>query len=119
MFHSMQKRLSVNFHVPGIVWKRVALTPELIEEYQLPKNPDALKLKDPRAKKFMRVYGDLSVELDALHPEQLEELIRVALSVEIDWDMFNEQLEIEQMEMVRVENLRSKIMSMIEAELAA
>ncbi len=118
MFHSMQKRLSVQFHVPGIIWKRVALTPELIEEYQLPKNPDALKHKDPRAKKFMALYGDLSVELDALHPEQLEKLIQSALSDEIDWDLFEEQQEIEQIELTKVKNLRSKIMAMIEAELA-
>lgn len=119
MFNSMQKRLSEKFKVHGIVWKRIALTPEIIEEYQLPKNPDALKRKDPRANKFMELYGDLSVELDALHPEQLENLIEPALSDEIDWDMFNEQQEIEEIEQANVKDLRNRIMALIETEMAA
>ena len=57
---------------------RVALTPELIEEFDLPEQMG--KTTDSRAKGFIARHGRLvQVELDALPPDQLQRLYRDAI----------------------------------------
>ena len=119
MLNSLQKRLREDFKVEGIIWKRIALTPEIIEEYQLPTNPDALKHTDSRAKKFMELYGNLSVELEALHPRELKNLIHSSLFEELDWEIFDHQQQIEKVEHEKVQDIRTKIMAIIQTELEA
>jgi hypothetical protein len=53
--------------------ERIAVTPEQIRDWHLPTRPT--KLSDTRSKSF----GDISVELDAIAPEQLRELVRQAI----------------------------------------
>jgi hypothetical protein len=70
-------------------WKevhRIALTPEQIEQYQLPEAVDndeltAEKLeRDPRANQFVERFGRLTqVELDALPPDVLRQLYADAI----------------------------------------
>jgi hypothetical protein len=52
-----------------IHFERIAVTPEQIEEYDLPTRPT--KQTDARAKNF----GDISVELDAFTPDDLRALV--------------------------------------------
>jgi len=58
-----------------VAGRRCALTPAQVEANKLPRNPDALKETDTRAKKYMARFGDLAVELDALPPATLEALV--------------------------------------------
>lgn len=60
----------------------IALTPEQIEEHELP--PAPAKRSDARTEKFVARYGEDTVELDALRPDVLREMIRVA--IERYWD---------------------------------
>jgi hypothetical protein len=53
-----------------IYFQRIAVTPEQITDWNLPTRPT--KASDTRSKNF----GDISVELDAIAPEQLRELVR-------------------------------------------
>src|ERR1051325_387101 len=53
-----------------IFFERVAVTPEQITAYNLPTRPT--KKSDPRSKNF----GDISVELDAIEPDLLRQLVR-------------------------------------------
>jgi len=75
--------------------QRVALIFDQVEEYDLPHDPDALKMTDARAKHFIEEYGQYAVELDALSPAMLEELVRGAVESRIDRDSLEEQIEIE------------------------
>jgi hypothetical protein len=65
-----------------IYFERVAVTPEQIREWDLPTRPT--KTSDTRAKSF----GDISVELDAIEPEQLRELVREVIEQHLPGDQF-------------------------------
>lgn len=52
-----------------ITFERVAVTPEQIAHWNLPTRPT--KTSDSRSKTF----GDISVELDAIHPNRLSDLV--------------------------------------------
>jgi hypothetical protein len=55
--------------IAEIFFERIAVTPRQIEVWNLPTRPT--KATDSRAKTF----GDLSVELDAIEPDQLRDLV--------------------------------------------
>jgi hypothetical protein len=56
-----------------ISFERIAVTPEQIEKWDLPTRPT--KTTDTRSKGF----GEVSVELDAIDPNQLRELVQMAI----------------------------------------
>jgi hypothetical protein len=56
-----------------IHFERIAVTPEQITAWNLPGRPT--KQSDSRAKGF----GDISVELDAINPNSLRDLVEVAI----------------------------------------
>ncbi len=88
------KTLTDEMGIYGVEYKRIGLNPEHIEEYGLKPNPDAAKKSDGRYKKFVEKYGtDITVELDALHPSDLENMIRQAIENEIDMELFEGQRE--------------------------
>jgi hypothetical protein len=67
-----------------ITFERIAVTPEQIEAWNLPTRPT--KASDTRAKNF----GDISVELDAIAPDDLRSLVENAINEHLPQD----QLEI-------------------------
>lgn len=77
---------------PHIV-ERVALTRDQVIKYQLPPLP--MKSKDPRAERFRREHGESVVELDALKPSLLRQLLNEAILKYLDMEAFNNDLETE------------------------
>ena len=65
-----------------ISFERLAVTPEQIRAWDLPTRPT--KRSDSRSKGF----GDISVELDAIAPEQLRELVREAIEQHLPAEQF-------------------------------
>jgi hypothetical protein len=65
-----------------INFERVAVTPEQIEDWSLPTRPT--KSSDTRSKSF----GDISVELDAIAPEQLRGLVREVIERHLPPEQF-------------------------------
>lgn len=106
MLESMQITLETELGASDIEFKRVALQMEDIEKYHLPHNPSALKHTDSRAKKHLRKYGSLAVELDALRPDDLERKIRLAIEDEIDIDKYHEEFETEEYERNKIAELK-------------
>lgn len=76
---------------PGV--ERWGLTKEQVDEYELPHNPKAFKMTDPRAPAFLEKYGRKTVQLDAFTPAQLEELVHRAIEPRLDPDLFEAQKE--------------------------
>jgi hypothetical protein len=66
-----------------IYFERVAVTPEQIEEWDLPTRPT--KASDTRAKNF----GDISVELDAIEPDTLRTIVRDAIELHLPAEQFD------------------------------
>lgn len=56
---------------------KVALTREQVIQYRLP--PMIPKSRDPRYRRHVERYGEIAVELDALHPAVLRDIIRRAI----------------------------------------
>ena len=69
--------------------KRVALTIDQVQEYNLIPNPT--KITDSRAAGYMDQYGDECWELDAIEPDELVRLVKEAVEGQVtDWDAWNE-----------------------------
>lgn len=68
-------RLEAQFaqHTEGVAVTRVALNPDQIREYRLPTRPS--KQTDSQHAKFAAAFGDASVEVDALPPDVLTEIV--------------------------------------------
>jgi hypothetical protein len=88
----------------GLTLKRVALTPEQVEEYEL---PEAMgKATDTRAASFHARHGRLvQVELEALPPEILRDLLTAELDLMLDTTMMRAQLEREKQERRQLDEL--------------
>ena len=65
-----------------IHFERIAVTPEQIEEWNLPTRPT--KKSDTRSKGF----GDISVELDAIDPNDLRDLVQSAIEEHLPPEQF-------------------------------
>ena len=75
--------------------KRIALNMEQIEEFAPPPNP--AKLSDSRCDGYMKKFGKMSWELDALDPNTLNELISSQVASYTDFDK-KKVLELKQQE---------------------
>ena len=117
MLPSMLMRLEDEMGLKGLIeGVRCALTPELVEEHGLPENPDALKLTDSRARKYMKRFGDLAVELDALPPSVLEDLVRESIECHVDLARLEEEWAIQESELHEIDSLRNRIVETIEED---
>jgi hypothetical protein len=67
-----------------IYFERLALTVEQIAGFRLPTRPT--KYSDSRAAKFEAQFGVGSVELDALHPDALRDIVRAAVEAHVDFE---------------------------------
>lgn len=65
----------------------VALTMEQVKHYNPPENP--AKITDPRAKGYIKEFGNKSWELDALSPKVLAQLTKDTIENLIDLDLYN------------------------------
>ena len=74
--------------------QKIALTTEQVKSYNPPPNP--AKVTDPRAKKYIEEFGEVSWEVDALKPDVLDRLLRESIESEIDMYMFQRLLKVEQ-----------------------
>jgi len=66
--------------------KRIALTKEQIENYQLP--PAPAKKTDTMAFGWVGSEGDVAWEIDALPPKELQRLIKTAIEEQFDWQAY-------------------------------
>lgn len=66
-----------------IFFQRIAVTPEQIDDWDLPTRPT--KTSDTRSKGF----GDISVELDAIEPNQLREIVQTAIEQHLPPEQFD------------------------------
>lgn len=82
MVRSLRDRLAFFGCFPEIV--KCALTHDDITAYDLP--PDFTKATDSRRARFVAKYGDVSVELDALPVDVLQERIRNEVEARMDLD---------------------------------
>ena len=109
MLEATKQTLEDELGLTGVAYIRVALNPHDIQVYNLPHNPDAVKLTDTRYKNFVERYGKVAVELDALHPQDLRDRAVRAIEGCFDMEQFREQVEIEKAERQKVARIREQM----------
>lgn len=95
--------------------KSIALTMPQIELYNPPPNP--AKLTDPRAKWYVKEFGNTSWEVDALNPQTLHEVIDRELIKLVDMKMVNaikKQEVYDKNEMKSLPNIKENLEDLIE-----
>ena len=104
---SFSRSMRDDFGIKNITSKKVALTNEDIDKYDLPSDMDA-KVTSANYEKFIERYGsDRVVELDAAPVELLQEKLRNAIEDFLDMDEFNAQKELQNQEAVEIQAYRS------------
>jgi hypothetical protein len=83
-------------HGAEVTVKRVALNPHQVRGYRLPTRPG--KWSDSRQAKFAEQFGDASVELDALPPDRLIQMVESSIVSCIDVVAWERVGEIERLE---------------------
>ena len=92
-------------------FRLVALLETQIEQYKLITLP--VKQGDSRSKRFVEKYGDKAVELDALEPEVLQQLLVSSIEQHFDESIYRSQLAIHE---ERVAKLRQKMSILLESD---
>jgi hypothetical protein len=78
------------WHGADITVERIALNPDQVAEHQLPTRPS--KSTDSRTRKFSEEFGEGSVELDALPPGVLTEMIEDSIVDYLNIDVWEEAI---------------------------
>jgi len=118
MFEAAQRCVEKEPGLTGVYWKRCALNPNQVSDYNLPTDPTAAKVSDKRYNKYKNRYGDLAVEPDAFHPRELSETAGKEIGAYIDMDFFRQQQEVEISEIERIRKIRPEIIEYAEKQLA-
>jgi len=105
MSRDNQDRLNLFSRSMDVELKRIALNMNQVEKYNPPPNP--AKQTDPRAKDYIKRFGDISWELDALKPKVIVDMITREVEKYIDIDVFNDAQE-------RKEKLRGQVRKLAE-----
>lgn len=104
IFNSLTERLRCyGAYGDRIEFTRAALTKDQIQKYRLPQDP--AKKSDPNYKKFVREYGDNVVELDAMPPDALRDLIRASIESKMDGALLAQVQKAEQAERTRLRRI--------------
>lgn len=105
-FDSHKQSIYVKDTVPFEVIP-IGLTMEQINEFNPPPNP--AKISDPRAKWYIKQYGNTSWEVDAIEPEDMEEIVEQAIKAKINFDKYEEVVEQETLDKIRLNKIAKKI----------
>ncbi len=114
MLEATAQTLEDEMDLEGVKYERVALNPAHVEGFNLPHNPDAVKLTDTRYSTYVERFGHVAVELDALHPGTLQEMAIKAIVSHLDMEHFRQQREIEQIERRKLAAIKEKVMAEIQ-----
>lgn len=108
MIRDVRERLEEFGVYPTV--KQIGLTMDQIKEFNPPPNP--AKIKDPRAKWYLKKYGDVSWEVDALNPKTLHKLVRENVEDLINMSKFRKLLKEEENQKQKLSKFASKFEDM-------
>lgn len=105
MIRDIEDRLSIFECYPQII--PIALNMEQIRKYNLPPNP--AKITDPRSKDYIKKYGNISWELDALSPNVLTGILDSKINELIDIESFNTMIQKEYSDKQKLSDIISNL----------
>lgn len=107
---SFARSMRDDFDIEGINCVKAALTPDQARRMGLPTVMVA-KAKSSRRKGFVEKYGEQVWELEALPPEQLQQVLRSTIEGVIDRDAFRAEVEAEKKDAAALKELRTGMLS--------
>jgi hypothetical protein len=110
--HSFARSLRDDFGIHNIEPIKVALTHDQVDRLRLPPQMKA-KASSSRYHRFASEHGDDVYELEAVAPDQLQELLRDAIDSVIDVDAFNTEIEAEKRDATHLDAVRRTVHDML------
>ncbi len=106
--HSFCRSMRDDFSIENIFPVRVALTKEQVDDLALPAGGKAKKTSR-NYQKFVEKYGDDVFELEAIPPEELQEMLREAILSVIDGDALQKEKEQERADTMELNKHRKQL----------
>jgi hypothetical protein len=88
-----------------ILWERLAVTGDQFRRPDLLGFPVKDTISGERRRRYIRSFGNRCVEVDALEPNEIRELVKAAIEAHIDQDEWQTLLETERLEKQTVRDL--------------
>jgi len=85
----------------------IGLTMEQIEKYNPPPNP--AKMTDPRSKPYIKKFGNVSWEVDALRPEVMTDIVQTKILEYMDYETYQDVLDREKIEIAELQDMVDNI----------
>lgn len=106
--HSFAESMRDDFGIANITAIKAGLTYEQVQSMNLHTDFEA-KRSDSRYKKFVERYGVDVYELEAVHPDTLQAMLRETIDGVIDADAFNAELDAEKADAGYLEGMRRTV----------
>jgi len=106
---SLLQSIREDFGIENAQAVRVALLPEHITRFGLSDSFSEAKRKSARYKDFVKRFGKDVYELEALEPEQLQEILSETIDRVIDTELFNAELQAEKEDAAYLQAVRERI----------
>lgn len=114
------KNALYNSHDLEVSVTRIALNPEQVKRYNLPETVDAAKKTDTNFKAWRNEFGHQSpVELDALHPKDLQALVTESLCAVYDMNQFDDELRREEQERLFLKGVQADMQRFLKRQYPA
>jgi hypothetical protein len=110
---SYARSMRDDFGIESIVPIKVALTKDQVQDMGLPPQMKA-KEGSSRRKGFVEKYGDDVFELEAVPPDQLQEILREAIDGVLDVDAFNAEVDAEKQDAAGLDRIRRQFAAHID-----
>lgn len=111
MIYAAIQTLQEELDLYGVEYYRVGINPEHFN--MIPADPVPLKPGDSRSKRFIKNYGPTAYELDAFHPEQLQQLVKDAIIKFTDMEAYEENLRQETRDQDDIDFLKDKVIKFV------
>jgi hypothetical protein len=112
MIYAAMQTLTEELDLYGIKYYRAGINPEHFE--RIPADPVPLKSSDSRSRRFIEQYGPRAYELDAFHPEQLQQLVYDSIVAFTDMSEYESNAKKEEIDMEAINNLKNEVRDYIE-----
>jgi hypothetical protein len=107
---SFCQRLRDYFGIKNVDARRVALTMDQVDDYQLPTGGNVEDKDDVNRAAFVEAFGTDTYEVEALEPAQLTSIVEEAILQSIDIDAYNHEIEREEADSQFLEARRTLIL---------
>ncbi len=112
--HSLARSLKYDFHIHNIEAIKVALTAEQVHRLALPEGMLKAKPSSPNYHRFRSRYGDSVYELEAIPPDELQQMLRSAIESVLDMQAFKAEIEAEKKDAAHLDAVRRRIISTLQ-----